>query len=213
MGKVSRMIRTSACFVIVALAFLAGCSSNKPVSLPYKIYSEADQLLNRDAKARPLSVVLNVYQVKDRQTFARLTFEDFVSGRSDSELFGDELLQKNELVVLPGSKQAVDMKLLPDAQFIGVVAIYRMPAEQHWRYLIPAAQIRDTNLLGIHKEITVALRLHDCFMTVDGVELDLIPGQKKGSEPVCTVPAQLSSSAEGASSTQGAASADRSDAF
>ncbi len=177
-------------FFVVFL--LAGCSSSPPKSVDYLIYSEADSLLNRDAADRPLSVVLNVYQLKSRGTFARLTFEDFVSGKVDAELLDDDFLQKSEIVALPGDKQTLDMQLLPETQYLGVVAIYRKPADQQWRYLIPVEQIRKKSFWRFSDKKTVSLHLHDCYMRIDGVTLDLIPGQKAGEAATCPVVPQVS---------------------
>lgn len=179
-----RAKRLIALFAMIVAAI--GCSGNKPQPANYHIYSEADNRLNLDFTDRPLSVVLNVYQLKDRQTFARLTFEDFVSGKTDESLFGDDVVSKSEFVVLPGDKQSIDTKLAPEAKYIGIVAVYRMPADQQWRYLIPAEQIREKSFWGFAKEKTVSIRLHSCYMTIDGVGVDLIPGQKAGSDPSCS---------------------------
>lgn len=177
-------------FAVVALIVtVAGCSSSKPKPADFHIYSEADSRLNLDFNDQPLSVVLNIYQLKDRQTFARLTFEDFVSGKSDESLLGEDIVSKTELVVLPGNKQALNTQLAPDAQYLGVVAIYRTPADQQWRYLVPAEQIRKKSFWGFDKEKTVSIRLHGCYIAVDGVEVDLIPGQKSSVSPTCTTSA------------------------
>jgi type VI secretion system protein VasD len=174
--------------ILLAVFFaLSGCLGSKPKPVDYQIYSEADSSLNRDASNRPLSVVLNVYQLTDRQAFVRLTFDDLVSGKHDSELFGDELLQKTELVVLPGDKSAVGMKLMPQAKYLGMVAVYRQPAEQQWRYLVPADEFRKTNLFGMKINATASIRLHDCHMTISGVAVDPIPGQKLEVTPACPV--------------------------
>lgn len=172
--------------LVIMTATLLGCSNNRTQLTDYQFYSEADTYLNLDLTERPLSVVLNVYQLRDRQTFARLTFEDFVSGKSDADLLGDDLLSKSEFVVLPGSKQSIDAKLMPDAKFIGVVAAYRMPADQRWRYLIPAQQMRKKSLWGFSEKKTVSIFLRNCYMTVNDVEIDLIPGQRNGTEPTCS---------------------------
>ena len=182
--------------VLVAL-HLSACSSSKPKPVDYHIYGEADTLLNRDVSARPLSVVLDVYQLKDRQAFSRLTFDDFVSGKSETDLFGDELIQKTEIVILPGGKQSLATSLLPETKYLGVVAVYRMPSEQQWRYLVPAEQIRKTGFWhwGSSAEKTITVRLHDCYLTVEGVDVDLIPGQKAETVPTCALPADASATA------------------
>ncbi len=176
---------------------VAGCSSSKPKPADFHIHSAADSRLNPDFNDQPLSVVLNVYQLRDRQTFARLTFEDFVSGKSDESLLREDIVSRTELVVLPGNKQTIDARLEPDAQYLGVVAIYRMPADQQWRYLIPAEQIRKKGLWEFGEEKTVSIRLHGCYIAVEGVDIDIIPGQKAVTPPSCPAIAANSSPASG----------------
>lgn len=181
--------------LLVVPFILSACSSSKPKTTDYQVYGEADTLLNRDVSARPLSVVLDVYQLKDRQAFSRLTFDDFVSGKTETDLFGEELIQKTEIVILPGAKQSLATSLLPETKYLGMVAVYRMPAEQQWRYLIPAEQIRKTSfwhLWGSGDKKTITVRLHDCYITVEGVDVDLIPGQKAGVVPSCAIPGEAS---------------------
>lgn len=198
LGHAGSAIRHSALLSFFAVLALSGCSSSKPKPVSYSLYSEADTQLNRDAMARPLSVVLNVYQLRDRNAFARLTFEDFVSGKADTSLLGDDLIQKAEVVVLPGEKQALNMKLVPDAQYLGIVAIYRAPSDQEWRYLIPAKQVRDTRFWKLSDEKKISLRLHDCHMSVEGVQVEWIAGQKANLKPVCPVASQVTTTEDGA---------------
>lgn len=182
--------------LLVVPVVLSACSSSKPKPTNYHVNGEADTLLNRDVSARPLSVVLDVYQLKDRQAFSRLTFDELVSGKTETDLFGEELIQKTEIVILPGGKQSLATSLLPETKYLGIVAVYRMPAEQQWRYLIPAEQIRKTsfwNFLGSGDDKTITVRLHDCYMTVEGVEVDLIPGQKIAAVPNCAIPGEAAS--------------------
>lgn len=178
----------SAGFIFAIFFFfvsLSGCSSSSSKPTSFHIYSEADAELNRDNSESPLSVVLYVYQLKDRQAFSRLTFEDFLSGKTDADLLGEDLINKTEQVMLPGAKESVTSGLLPEAKYVGVVAMYRLPAPQQWRYLIPAEQIRKKGFFSLSKQKNIAVRLHDCHMTIDGVELDLIPGQRSDSSAVC----------------------------
>lgn len=178
-----------ACFLfavsLVVSFSLGGCSSTTPKPTNIHIYSEADAELNRDTSARPLSVVLYVYQLRDRQAFARLTFEDFLSGKTDAELLGDDLIGKTEHVMLPGGKTSLQSSLVGDANYIGLVAMYRMPAAQQWRYLIPAEQMRKKSFWTFSRQKNISVDLHDCYMTINGVELDLIPGQRSNSAPTC----------------------------
>ncbi len=170
------------------LFILGGCTGNKQKPSEFQIYSEADSRLNLDFNDRPLSVIFNVYQLKDRQAFARLTFEDFVSGKPETALLGDDIVSKSEFVVLPGSKQSIDTALLPDTKYLGLVSIYRSPAEQKWRYLIPTQQLRERDFWGRSMRKTISVRLHECYISIDGVEIDIIPGQNSRADASCNAP-------------------------
>lgn len=194
-GNAKKVAALAVLFVLPLV--LSACSSSKSKETSYHVYGEADTLLNRDGSARPLSVVLDVYQLKDRQAFSRLTFDEFVSGKTETDLFGEELIQKTEVVILPGGKQSLATSLLPEAKYVGIVAVYRMPAEQQWRYLIPAEQIRKRgfwSFWGSSDDKTIMVRLHDCFITVEGVDVELIPGQKAEATPNCAILSDASNS-------------------
>lgn len=164
---------------------LQGCSSREPKPVEYSLYSIADADLNRDAGGRPLSVVLAVYQLRDPSQFARLTFDQYVSSSDTVALFGDSVISRDEVVVLPASRERVQLALLPDAVYIGIVALYRSPAAQHWHYLVPADQLRETGFWPFSRQKVVSIQLHECHLDVSGVVVDPIPGQRINVEPVC----------------------------
>ena len=141
------------CLGVCALA-LGGCASGPAT---YDVRGLADPVLNRDASGKSLSVVVRLYQLKQPTEFAKLAFDSLASGRPETELLGADLIEKSEVVVLPGTQHVSTEKLSENANYLGVVAFFRQPEPHFWRYLIPASQVRSKG---------VTFRLQDCYITL-----------------------------------------------
>lgn len=160
--------------VVVALFIgLAGCASG-PKS--YEIRGEADPVINRDASGNPLSVVVHVYQLKEAGEFSKLTFDTLAGGRPVSELLGKDLLEKSEVLLVPGATYTSEEKLKDETRHLGVVAFFRQPDQHYWRFLVDAETVRKTGL---------RFKVQDCFLALNGTRPNLIPGQPEGVAPVC----------------------------
>lgn len=163
------------CLVALCAAILAGCASGPKT---YEIRGEADPVVNRDVSGAPLSVVVRVYQLKDAQEFSKLTFDTLAGGRPEAELLGAELLEKNEVVLVPGNKHTSTDKLREDTRYVGVVAFFRKPDPHYWRYLIDADKVRSDGL---------SFRAADCYLSLLNVKPAAIPGQPQDASPNCAV--------------------------
>ena len=159
--------------VAACVAVLSGCAVG-PV--PYNIRADADPVINRDTTGNPLSVVIRLYQLKQRKEFNQLTFDLISSNRSDAELFGDSLLKRSEIVLVPGTSHGSTETLLADTKYLGVVAFFRRPDAHYWRFLIDADQIRKRGL---------SFRVRDCYLTLKDNTPVPIPGQPLDAKPVC----------------------------
>ncbi len=159
-------------FLIVV--FLSACSTPGPKQ--YDIRANAEPVIKRDAAGKPLSVVVRLYQLKQPNDFNQLTFDLAASGRNDTELFGSSVVQKNEVVLVPGG-QFVDKELLaPDTKYVGVIAFFRRPDSNFWRYLIDAEEIKKKGL---------TLVIKDCYLSLKSPTPIAIPGQTLDAKPVC----------------------------
>jgi type VI secretion system protein VasD len=169
---------------------------------PIKIAVEgiASPTINRDANGDPLSVVIRIYHLKDKAEFSKLTFDMVTSGRTDQELLGADYLGKSELVIVPGNTYCDTTDLAPGTKYIGVVAFFRKPDSNYWRYLVSMDQL---NLARTRKKDWHGLKLplfsfkvDDCFMTIPYSKPEFIPGQPENAKPECSgypvyAPAQL----------------------
>jgi len=145
-------MRTSARF-FVAAAFLlffnqlTTCGAKKPVRISVAI--AAGPNLNPDASGNPLSVVVRIYQLKDRGRFESADYDTL--WKNEKEALADDLLQQLERVIRPGSQEIVDIQENPAATFIGVVALFRNPSGDSWRKIIPVST----------KARSISVTLHD----------------------------------------------------
>ena len=169
--SIYRSLMLSAAAACITL--LSGCAV---VPTPYEIRANADPVINRDIMGNPLSVVVRLYQLKQSKEFNQLTFDLASSNRSDAELFGDSLLKRSEIVLVPGTSHSSTETLLAETKFLGVVAFFRRPDAHYWRFLIDADQIRKKGL---------SFRVRDCYITLKDNTPVPIPGQAMDAKPVC----------------------------
>lgn len=153
-------------------ALLAGCVG----PTPYDIRGQAAPMINRNNNGAPLSVVVKLYQLKNRDAFNKLSFDMASSGRSDNELFGPELIGKSEFIVVPGRKYVGNDKVQSEANYIGIVAYFRKPDPHYWRYLVDASAVRSKGL---------SFKVQDCYLMLDGIKPTEIPGQPLNAKPSC----------------------------
>jgi type VI secretion system protein VasD len=158
---------------LIGLLFLAGCASGPKT---YEIKGEADPIINRDISGKPLSVVVHVYQLKDAGEFSKLTFDTLASGRAASELLGKDLLEKNEVMLVPGTKYLGTDKIGEEAKYLGVVAFFRQPDQHYWRLLVEADKVRSSGL---------NFKVQDCYISLISGKPSPIPGQPANAKPVC----------------------------
>lgn len=152
---------------------LAGCAS---APRNYAIRGEADPVVNRDAGGAPLSVVVRIYQLKAPGGFSKLTFDTLAFGRPEPELLGDDLLEKTELVLVPGAVHTTTEALREDTRYVGVVAFFRRPHAHYWRWLAEADAVRRDGL---------TFRAKDCYLVLVKPRPVPIPGQPDNAPLEC----------------------------
>lgn len=160
--------------IAMSLAALLGACSVGPKA--YSIRGDGDKILNRDINGKSLSVVVSIYQLKDAREFSKLTFDTLADGRPEAELLGPALLDKSDVVVVPGGSYVSSEKLLDETRFVGVVAFFRRPDQHYWRQLVDANAIRGPGL---------TFKVQDCYVTLSGVQAVPLPGQPPNARPEC----------------------------
>jgi type VI secretion system protein VasD len=113
--------------------------------------------LNHDADRRPLSLVLRIYTLKSSSAFLQAPYEVFTSAAREKEYLGDDVLEAQELTLVPGQHYEAEERVPRAAAAVGVVALFNAPASQRWRFAFDAA---DAERSGI------VLGAHGCALTV-----------------------------------------------
>jgi type VI secretion system protein VasD len=141
----------------------------------FAVKGVADRRVNLDVGGEPLSVVVRVIQLRDKNEFSRLSFAS-ATNKSDAELFPKELVATNEVVLMPGTTQEITDTLRPEARYVGVVGFFRKPDAQLWRMLFDARAVRNEGLIFVAQE---------CFFTPVTPQPESVPGQGVGTTPAC----------------------------
>jgi type VI secretion system protein VasD len=116
----------------LSLVLLAGCPK-QPTKVNIVLNAAAN--VNPDARGQALSVVVRIYQLKDK---GRLESADYNAiWKSDKETLSDDLLERQERVVQPGTQEMLEIQSNPMANYIGAVALFRNPSGDSWRKIIP----------------------------------------------------------------------------
>ena len=143
MRKAKRLAWTS--MFVIAMFLLLGCPK-EPARVSMALVAEPN--LNPDSSGQPLSVVVRVYQLKDK---GRLETADYNSvWKSDRETLSDDFLDRQERVVQPDAQEMLEIKANPMAAYLGVVALFQNPVGDTWRKVIPIS--------GKNQKIRISLR-------------------------------------------------------
>lgn len=138
----------------------------------------ASDNLNTDSSGHPLALVARIYKLRQSATFQQVAYEGFLNARTERELLGNDLLEVKEVLLVPGQRYEVVEKVSREAYFIGVVALFRAPAEQRWRLAFAADDAEK-------KGITVGL--HACALSVGSGALASAASVGDSKQPLSSV--------------------------
>ncbi len=117
-----------------------------------KLRLAASDSLNVDANGRSLSLVVRIYKLRSTTAFLNAPYETFGNNTKEKEALADELIESREIVLLPGQQQQINERWAREAPYVGVVALFRAPAPQRWRYAfeLETFQLDQGFVLGAH---------------------------------------------------------------
>ncbi len=187
--------RTAAVCVLLAMAVvLTSCASGgmldkglelvgfKKPELPAELEAElskielqrkvtlrihAGQVLNTDTAGRPLSLVARIYKLRSTSQFNQATYAMFTAAGTDKSAFSEDVVSVQEVVLTPGQKYEVVETLPTSTTHIAVVALFRAPDSQRWRFVFETRAAAKTGL---------TLGAHACAMSVS-------QGEPVGAQP------------------------------
>ena len=116
--------------VILLSVLSVSCSSSK-----VKVAVNASPELNPDPNHHSLPVVTRIYQLKDKQQFEAATFNAL--WKDDTQVLGQDLLSKEEVLVYPGDKIKLSLARQDKAEYIAIVTLFRDYKQGDWKLLQP----------------------------------------------------------------------------
>ena len=146
------------CLLTLLLATsLGGCglfSSDKPKpkevamkpppNARIEVTVAASPLINPDLDGRPSPLVVRLYQLSAPESFEQADFAQIYE--NDQKTLGKTMLGRYQMIVQPGTAQAITAKAEPDVAFIGVVAGFRDFGDATWRTIVPLHGKKHTTL-------------------------------------------------------------------
>lgn len=111
----------------------------------------ASDNLNTDKDGHPLALVARIYKLRQSAAFQQAAYDGFLNAHTEHEMLGNDLLEVKEVMLVPGQRYEVVEKVTREAYFIGVVALFRAPAEQRWRLAFAADDAEKNGItVGLH---------------------------------------------------------------
>ncbi len=113
----------------------------------------AGDVLNTTADGRSLSIVARIYKLRDRTAFEQISYDTLQESRASGAQsdWARDVVETKEVVLTPGQKFEVVETVPPEAPYVAVVALFRSPAPQRWRFVFDTKGAAQTGLtLGVH---------------------------------------------------------------
>jgi type VI secretion system protein VasD len=89
--------------------------------------------LNPDESGAPLSVIVRVYQLKNRDRFERADFRAL--WKNDEKTLEGDVVERKEVTIYPETQTSVELQVdrKKGVQFLGIMALFRKPEGELWR--------------------------------------------------------------------------------
>jgi type VI secretion system protein VasD len=113
----------------------------------------AGDVLNTTPDGRSLSIVARIYKLRERTAFEQVSYDTLQEQRSTGSqaAWMRDVVESREIVLTPGQKFEVVETVPPEAPYVAVVAAFRAPAPQRWRFIFESRQAAQTGVtLGVH---------------------------------------------------------------
>lgn len=128
--------------IIVFSLFLTGChSANQQLTTEYVATAE----VNPDIRHNPAPIVITTYQLKAINTFKHADY--FSLYDRAKVILGQDLLHQEQIEIKPSQKLVTTQHLLPQTQYIGVIAGYRDIDNSKWRVIFDLKKIKSHQII------------------------------------------------------------------
>jgi type VI secretion system protein VasD len=152
----------AALLAVLGVSLMACGGPPKPTVAKATLIAAAD--VNPDSSGRASPVVVRVYQLKEEGAFASADF--FALYDKEQETLGASMVAREEYEMKPGETRELELKVAPEARFVGAIAAFRDIRNSKWRVVFPAPEKGLTDLLRKKKvtlsvarsELTIAIK-------------------------------------------------------
>ncbi|MDH2432934.1 type VI secretion system lipoprotein TssJ [Pokkaliibacter sp. MBI-7] len=122
---------------LAAVALLSGCSTvNSVVPPSTDLDFKVSKQVNPDPSGRASPLVVRIYELSSRSVFDSQDF--FALYDNPDQVLSQDMLSKDELVLEPGSKKTVTLRLDRKTRYIAVMAAFRDIENARWRDVVVA---------------------------------------------------------------------------
>ena len=118
---------------IVVPHLMACASAPPPPPTPQIVRMEISAApdINPDARQRPSPVTVRIYLLKSVAPFDGADFLSLFS--KEQAVLGSDLLQREELQIIPGERKQINLSLPKDAKHLAVMSAFRDIGHAQWR--------------------------------------------------------------------------------
>lgn len=97
--------------------------------------------INNDEQGQPHTVVIRVYQLKERKQFDNASYASLFNG--DSNVLTDDVLVQRDIRLRPDENTVLDMPLEPDVRYIAVAGMFISPNDNAntWRRVLKREEL------------------------------------------------------------------------
>lgn len=142
-------------------------SQKPPRQVPLRLL--AGNNLNAANDNRPAALVVRVYTLKEPTSFMQAPYDTFTDPAREKQVLGAELVNVREVTLIPGQRYEVTEKVSREATTVGVVALFRSPAAQRWKFALDAVKGEKSGItIGLHA-CAMTLTVGDAMTPNDGV--------------------------------------------
>jgi type VI secretion system protein VasD len=132
-----RSARALACIAVCAVALeVCGCAGGAPKPTPAKTTLVAVADVNPDIEGHPAPIVIRVYELEAEGPFNNADYFRLID--KEQEVLGSSLVGREEYELQPGESRTLELKIPPQARFLGVAAGFRDLPNSRWKALMPA---------------------------------------------------------------------------
>lgn len=130
-------VRTVTWTALCAIALeVSGCAGGAPKPTPAKAALIAAGDVNPDIEGHPAPIVVRVYELKEAGAFNGADYFRLID--KEQEALGPTLVSREEYELQPGESRTWELKIPPEAHFVGAAAGFRDLPNSRWKALSPA---------------------------------------------------------------------------